>query len=99
MLWKCQEVGTAGHKRVPQEMQDGGRTLHLSILISGRYSNHPTNVIFSPKRMVTQMLCYASLWILSRKYVIILINCISPLMCYMNSLLLLSFASSYGGEV
>jgi len=35
-----------------------GRTLHLSMLTSERYSSHSTNVIFSPKLRVTQMLSF-----------------------------------------
>jgi hypothetical protein len=35
-----------------------GRILYLSMLTSGRYSNHSTNVIFSPKLRVTQMLSF-----------------------------------------
>jgi hypothetical protein len=87
MQWKSQRVGIGGHKRVSQKMQDG---IELSLLISGRHNNHPTNVIFSPKCRVTQILLEALSWILSQKYVIVLINCISALMCYINSSLLLS---------
>ena len=48
-------------KSIPKDARWGG-TLHLSMLTSGRYSNHSKNVMFSPKLRVTQL--YLSLCII-----------------------------------
>ena len=44
-------------KSTPKDARRG-RALHLSMLTSGRYNNHSSNVMFSPKLWITQMLSF-----------------------------------------
>jgi hypothetical protein len=85
-------------KSIPKDAR-WGRTLHLFMLTSGRYSNHSTNVIFSPKLSVTQMFIFSSslLWIWSQKCVILDINYIFLLMSYI--VCAFSFKSIFGEQI